>query len=109
MIVGGYRERGNFNLRLTAMPAILVEPLFASNPRHAAIIRSSEGQGRLAAVLVDSIREIFPSGGIVAFSVGHKGKTHAASDRGAPVVGGGYEADYAEAVMLRAKAMLTVE
>src|SRR5690554_2498258 len=33
--VGGYDGRGNGNLIYTHMPAMLLEPLFASNPVHA--------------------------------------------------------------------------
>ena len=88
------------------MPAILLEPLFASNPRHAEIIRSEVGQKRLARVLVASIQRFFPNGGLIAFSVGHKYKDSSPSDRGDAVVGGGTEADFAEQVLLKAKAML---
>ena len=41
------------------MAAILLEPLFVSNPRHAEIVRSEDGQMRLARVLVDSIKRFF--------------------------------------------------
>jgi N-acetylmuramoyl-L-alanine amidase len=104
--VGGFNGRGDANLRHTDMPAILLEPLFVSNPGHAEIVRSEDGQARLAQVLVDSIKRFFPDGGLIAFSVGHKYKTSNPADRGAPVVGGGSEADFAEQVLLRAKTML---
>jgi hypothetical protein len=104
--VGGYSGRGDGNLRHTAMPAILLEPLFVSNPAHAEIARSEDGQRRLAGVLVDSIKRFFPDGGLIAFSVGHKYKTSRPNDRGANVVGGGTEADLAERVLLEAQAML---
>jgi len=104
--VGGYNGRGNANIYYTRMPAILVEPLFASNPEHARNIRSEEGQGRLAKILADSIGEFFPDGGLVAFSVGHKYKTRNPHDRGASLHGGGTEADYAKKVLMRAKALL---
>lgn len=104
--VGGYGGRGNANLKHTAMPAILVEPLFASNPAHAKVIRSVEGRDKLARILSDSIREMFPKGGLVAFSVGHKYKRSSPKDRGAAVHGGGTEADYAEMVLVRAAEML---
>lgn len=105
--VGGYNGRGDANLRYTDMPAILLEPLFASNAAHAAIIRSEDGQGRLAMILCDSIQRFFQKGGLIGFSIGHKYKTSQPKDRGAPVVGGGWEADYAEAVL--DKARLTLE
>lgn len=106
ILVGGYNGRGDGNLRYTRMPAILLEPLFASNPKHADWITSETGQFRLALILAESIRRFFPDGGLVAFSVGHKYKTSRPNDLGAPVVGGGMEADFAEAVMERAKVML---
>lgn len=99
-------RRGDFNLRYTAMPAILVEPLFVSDPTQAEIARSEDGQERLARIIVASIRRFFPDGGKVAFSVGHKYKTSNPHDRGAPVVGGGTEAELAEEVLHRAARML---
>jgi hypothetical protein len=106
ILVGGYEGRGNANLIDTAMPAILVEPLFANNPAHASILKSQAGRVRLAQILADSIRRFFPKGGSVAFSIGHKGKPGAPSDRGAPVYGGGTEAEFAELILLEAKRML---
>lgn len=106
ILVGGYRGRGNGNLRHTHMPAILVEPLFASNPIAADIIRSEIGQMELAVILSESIRTFFPQGGTIGFSVGHKYKTSRPSDRGAPLYGGGWEADYAELVLLKAQELL---
>lgn len=102
-------ERGNWNLYYAKAPAILLEPLYASDPTQAAWIRSEEGQDRLAAVLVDWIRANFPDGGKVAFSVGHKYKTSLPKDRGANVIGGGSEADYAERVLKKAEALLISE
>lgn len=106
--VGGYRLRGNKNLIHTNMPAVLLEPLFASNPKHAAWIKSDDGQKKLALAIVETIREFFPAGGLVAFSVGHKGKPSKPFDRGVPLAGGGVEADYAEKVLKLAAAMLTI-
>jgi hypothetical protein len=104
--VGGYNGRGDYNLRFTDMPAILVEPLFASNPQHAEWIRSEDGQNRLAHIICESVQRFFQNGGIIGFSVGHKYKTSRPHDRGAPVYGGGLEADYAEIVLEKAKGML---
>lgn len=106
VVIGGYGGRGNGNLIHTAMPAILVEPMFASNPAAAKIIRSDDGQNRLANVLAESIRQIFPGGGRVAFSVGHKYKTSNPRDRGVEVYGGGTEAQFAEIVLIKAKNLL---
>lgn len=106
IVVGGYGGRGDVCLRYTAMPAILVEPLFASNPDQADIIRSDSGQSRLATVLVESIKQFFPDGGLVAFSVGHKYRPSSPTDNGAPLSGGGWEGDYAEMVLKKASEML---
>ncbi len=106
IVVGGYSGQGDFNLKHTKMPAILLEPLFASNPRHTEWIRSKQGQERLARVLCESIHRFFQDGGLIGFSVGHKYKESRPKDRGASVIGGGTEADYAEAVLKKAKKML---
>lgn len=106
VVVGGYGGRGDGNVKLTDMPAILVEPLFANNPAHAEWIRSAAGQERLARILADSIQRCFPNGGLIGFSVGHKYKTSSPNDRGAAVYGGGTEADCAETVLQKAAALL---
>jgi hypothetical protein len=106
IVIGGFNGRGNANLYYTKMPAVLLEPLFASDSAQAEIIRSDEGQERLAKVLASSIRKFFPEGGLVAFSVGHKYKESDPNDRGTPLHGGGYEADYAEMVLEKAKGIL---
>jgi len=106
ILVGGWNGRGDGNLKHTDMPAILLEPLFASNPQHADIIRSESGQTDLARILVESIQRFFPDGGLIAFSVGHKYKKSSPNDRGANLAGGGSEADYAEKVLKKAAAML---
>lgn len=99
-------DPGNNNLVHTHMPAILLEPLFVSNQEHAKIVKSEVGQIALARSLVDSILWAFPDGGSIAFSVGHKYKKSDPDDRGAAVAGGGWEAEYAEIVMLKAKRFL---
>jgi len=107
ILVGGWNGRGDGNLRHTRMPAILLEPLFGSNPQHADIIRSDSGQNALARILVESIQRFFPSGGLIAFSVGHKYKQSNPKDRGAALTGGGTEADHAELVLNKAATLLT--
>ncbi len=107
ILVGGWSGRGDGNVKHTEMPAVLLEPLFASNPQQAEIIRSKSGQAVLAQILAESIRRFFPKGGLVAFSVGHKYKTSAPNDRGAPLAGGGDEADFAEKVLEKAAQILT--
>jgi len=108
-------DRGDSNLSLTNMPAILIEPLFASNPEQAEIIVSGEGRNLLAQIITQSITASFPEGGLVGFSVGHKYKTSRPADRGAGISIpdpdptddlGHSEADYAEDVLLRAREML---
>lgn len=106
ILVGGWNGRGDANLRHTKMPAILLEPLFASNPAQAEIIRSESGQTLLAQVLAESIYRFFPEGGLIAFSVGHKYKERNPDDRGASLAGGGMEADYAEKVLEKTKIIL---
>lgn len=108
VVVGGYNGLGDYNLRYTDMPAILLEPLFASNPWHAERIRSENGQAQLARILSESVQRFFPQGGVIGFSVGHKYKESHPNDRGASVYGGGTEADYAEIVLNKAKALLEV-
>ena len=100
-------KRGDYNLRYTAMPAILIEPLFCSDATHAELIKSDAGMNRLARIVVESVRRFFPSGGKLGFSVGHKYKTKNPHDRGAPIKGGGWEADFAEEMLKRAAGMLT--
>ncbi|MDX2448387.1 MAG: N-acetylmuramoyl-L-alanine amidase [Desulfobacterales bacterium] len=104
--VGGYSGRGDYNLRYTKMPAILLEPLFASNPQHAQWIRSESGQDILASILKESIERFFQEKGTIAFSVGHKYKESRPKDLGASVHGGGAEADYAEIILKKAKTLL---
>ena len=103
---GGLDGRGDGNVKHTAMPAVLLEPLFVSNPQQADIVRSASGQAALARILAESIRRFFPQGGLIAFSVGHKYKTSRPKDRGAALAGGGTEAEYAEKVLKQAAALL---
>lgn len=109
VVKGGYQGRGNANVYYTNCPAVLLEPLFCGNPKHVQIIKSELGQQTLAEILVLVIQTHFPSGGLVAFSVGHKYKLSKPKDRGAELLGGGSEADYAEKVLLKAATILTQE
>jgi hypothetical protein len=79
-----HRERGDYNLRFTDMPAILVEPMWVSDEATTQLLQAASTHETLAAALADSIVESFPNGGHVAGSIGHKGKTSAKYDRGAP-------------------------
>jgi len=107
--IGGIHGRGNSNIKYTRMPAVLLEPLFCSSYDGSDFLRSEHGRQVLAAVIVEGIQKMFPEGGLVAFSVGHKGKLSNPHDRGALVLGGGFEADYAEAVLSEAAGMLVGE
>lgn len=109
ILVGGWDGRGDGNVKHTRMPAVLLEPLFASNPQQADAIRSEAGQQALARILAESIRRFFPDGGLIAFSVGHKYKTSSPNDRGAMLAGGGTEADFAEKVLEKAARLLADE
>jgi hypothetical protein len=72
VVVGGYEGRGNSQLIHTNMPAILPEPIFATNPQAAnQFLHDPGGIDDLAEVLVTSIQNAFPEGGLVAFSIGH--------------------------------------
>lgn len=105
LLVGGFAGRGDGNLRLCEMPAVLIEPWFVSNADGASWARSAEAQVRLARVIADSIRAFFPGAESVGLSIGHKGKSTSPKDMGAAVLGGGTEALYAE-MYLRAVAAL---
>lgn len=104
--IGGIDGRGNGNLLYAEMPAILLEPLFVSNPKQAAQLKQATWQDALAKILADSICMSFPDGGLVAFSIGHKGKPSKPADCGAEVYGGGSECEYAELVLKKATALL---
>ena len=105
--IGGVGGRGNGNLIYTSMPAILLEPCFISNPEQARLMLEDIYQDKLAKVLADSIRVFFPDGGLVAFSIGHVGKTSNPNDRGASVAGSDLmESDIATKVMQKARKML---
>lgn len=104
--LGGFNGRGDGNLVYTDMPAVLLEPMFCSNPEAAVTIKSTQGQEDLASIIVACIKKFFPDGGKVGFSVGHKGKTSNPADMGAVVYRGGTEAEYAEIVLDKAAEML---
>jgi N-acetylmuramoyl-L-alanine amidase len=106
ILPGGFNGRGDGNIKHTNMPAVLLEPLFATNPERAEQIRSEAGQNALARCIVDCIKHFFPNGGLIGFSIGHKGKRSNPNDRGVALAGGGTEADYAEIVLKKAEALL---
>lgn len=62
------RRLGQFEV-----PALLLEPLYINHAAASQVIRTEEGQERLARVLSESIRQFFPAGGLVCLSNGHAG------------------------------------
>lgn len=106
LVIGGPDGRGDWDIKYTAMPALLLEPLFASSYDGSTVLKTEHGRALLAEILANSIRDEFPDGGLVAFSVGHKGNPDNPRDMGALVLGGGTEAQYAEEVLNLAADML---
>lgn len=100
-------ERGNGNLFYTDMPAIINEPLFASNPLGARMLKEGNAIAVIARQIATSIEKNFPEGGLVAFSIGHKGQRSKPNDRGAQVYGGGTEAEFSELILKLASRILT--
>lgn len=111
LLVGGYNGRGEGNVRYTDMPAVLLESLFISNPESVKVLDNG-GIATLAAILSSLIKKHFPNGGLVAFSIGHKGKRINTTDLGAAAAPGGkykWEAEYAEQVLKAAKELLELD
>lgn len=100
--------RNYFNISLIKAPAVILEPLFLSNPTHVNMILKQDGLQKLATVLVDSIVDTFPSGANVGFSVGHKYQRSNPMDRGALAVSSieYTEADLSDTVLTLAKVAL---
>jgi len=67
ILIGGANGENELDLIFTNMPAILVKPLFATNPLHADWIKTKSIQLRLARSLVSSILSLFPNGGLIGF------------------------------------------
>ena len=105
VLVRGYRERGDYNLRFTDMPAFIAEPLFISDASQEAFAASEAGRDACARAVVDTVRWALPNGGRVALSTGHKYKSK--YDPGAVGPGRKTEAELADAVMDRAAEMLS--
>lgn len=97
-------DRGYGNLRYSKMPAILLEPFFISNSE--GLKWAESRQDDLAGIILDSIRECFPNGGLVAFSVGHRYKVSNPADNGAVPAEGKYETIYNESVLKKAAQIL---
>lgn len=97
---------GNDNLYYTDMPAVLLEPWFASNPEQSKLMNSPKGIEMAARLLEGTVRRFAEPGALIAFSVGHLGKRSNPDDRGAVIYNGGTEADWSQSVMTRAAALL---
>jgi len=94
-------ERGWKNIFHTKMPAVLIEPLFITNPKELKLF--DEKKDTLAYIIAGSIKTIFPDGGLIGLSIGHKGKESNPNDKGAKAVDGRWEADLVEKLLLGAK------
>lgn len=109
-IIEGGQVRLELDRRLGRfeVPALLLEPLFINNAAAAQVVRTEEGQERLARVLSDSIRQFFPAGGLVCLSNGHPGDPlHPDAGRqGVSLREGGTEVVFSHLVLLKAMAQL---
>jgi hypothetical protein len=103
--VGGYDGRGDDNVKHTDMPAILLEPLFVSNPAHAEIVLQRRRPDAHGAGPCRQHQEVLSGGRADRIQRRPQVKTSSPDD-GAPVVGGGSEAEFAEKVLLKAETML---
>ena len=77
-------------------PAVLIEPLFISNPTQAAWIRDANNLASLGQGIARAIKLKTTAGDKIGLSVGHFGKDSAPDDRGAKHAIEGWEADYAK-------------
>ena len=68
ILIGGVHGKSEIDLIYTHMPAILIMPLFISNPLHASWIKDKGIQFRIARSLAKSIYYAFPNGGSFAFT-----------------------------------------
>lgn len=75
--------RGDYNIRLTDMPACLGEPGPINHAEFDKWMESDTNREALALAVAQSIRSQFPAGGIIALSHGHIGKTSSPGDTGA--------------------------
>ena len=76
--------------------AVLLEPLFISNPTQAAWIRDASNLASLGQGIARAIKANTSAGDKIGLSIGHLGKDSAPDDRGARHVIEGWEADYAK-------------
>jgi len=67
------------------MPAVILEPWFASNFRQAALYNSDKGVAMAAGLIKDLVDAWCKPGSLIALSIGHLGKTSNPSDAGAAI------------------------
>jgi hypothetical protein len=77
-------------------PAVLLEPLFISNPTQAAWIRDAANLASLGQGIARAIKANTDEADKIGLSIGHLGKDSAPDDRGARHAIEGWEADYAK-------------
>lgn len=77
-------------------PAVLLEPLFISNPTQAAWICDAANLASLGQGIARAIKANTDAGDKIGLSIGHLGKDSAPEDRGARHAIEGWEADYAK-------------
>jgi len=87
--------------------AILLEPLYVSNPGQAAWIHDSANLARLAEQVAEAIVNATQSSDVIGLSVGHRYKTSSPHDEGAPCKGGDDEADHNEALCNKVTELLS--
>jgi hypothetical protein len=87
--------------------AILLEPLFVSNPGQAAWIHEAANVVRLAEQVAEAIVNATQDSDVIGLSVGHRYKTTNPHDEGAPCRGGDDEADHNEALCNKVAELLS--
>jgi len=102
VVVSSRPGRNNYNISLLSAPAVILEPMFLSNPDHLRILFQEGGIEDLANILTSSIREVLPDSSRIGFSVGHKYQRANPMDRGAAAYSKSEftEADLSEKVLL---------
>lgn len=68
ILIGGEYGKNEPDLIYTQMPAIMILPLFISNPIHASWIKDKSRQFQIARNLAKSIHSTFPNGGTFALT-----------------------------------------
>lgn len=106
ILTGGINGRNEYDLVYANMPAIFIEPLFATNPFHAIWIRNKAAQLRMARILVNSIYKLFPNGGTIGFSVNPQEILEISNEYFPGLHGGGNPDQYIETVLRQAAIMM---